>query len=236
MPAFHASACENPAMSWGFQVRHYVDEQRQARDPKYQQGQGVLYPRAAALGGCTAHNAMIFMLAARFGLESHCRGHRRSLVARVAHAPLCPKGGSLPSPAVVARAASHRSRFFRTWLERLAAARSARGRTRLLPMTSCWARCSGPRTLMRAACRCRSHGHCAGSGLAAIPMRAAGGGAASRAFAIPRHPPMVIAAPVPASDCCRPPRSIPARCTSNSMPWRLASFLLRMAARQASST
>ncbi len=62
VPAFHASACENPAMSWSFKVRHYVDEQRQARDPKYEPGQGVLYPRAAALGGCTAHNAMIFML------------------------------------------------------------------------------------------------------------------------------------------------------------------------------
>lgn len=62
VPAFHASACENPAMSWAFKVRHYADEQRQARDPKYESGQGVLYPRAAALGGCTAHNAMIFML------------------------------------------------------------------------------------------------------------------------------------------------------------------------------
>lgn len=62
VPAFHAFACENPAMSWSFKVRHYADEQRQARDPKYERGQGVLYPRAAALGGCTAHNAMIFML------------------------------------------------------------------------------------------------------------------------------------------------------------------------------
>ena len=51
-------ACENPAMSWNFQVRHYGDEQQQARDPKYIDG-GVLYPRAATLGGCTAHNAMI---------------------------------------------------------------------------------------------------------------------------------------------------------------------------------
>ncbi|MEX8518869.1 MAG: GMC family oxidoreductase [Leptothrix sp. (in: b-proteobacteria)] len=62
VPGFHAFACENPAMSWNFQVRHYADEQRQASDPKYTPGQGVLYPRAAALGGCTAHNAMIFML------------------------------------------------------------------------------------------------------------------------------------------------------------------------------
>lgn len=62
VPGFHAFACENVAMSWNFQVRHYTDEGRQLRDPKYDAArQGVLYPRAAALGGCTAHNAMIFM-------------------------------------------------------------------------------------------------------------------------------------------------------------------------------
>ncbi len=61
VPGFHAFACENPAMSWNFQVRHYADEACQARDPKYRPGVGVLYPRAAALGGCTAHNAMIFV-------------------------------------------------------------------------------------------------------------------------------------------------------------------------------
>ena len=62
VPGFHAFACENDAMSWNFQVRHYASESRQARDPKYSATrQGVLYPRAAALGGCTAHNAMIFM-------------------------------------------------------------------------------------------------------------------------------------------------------------------------------
>jgi len=62
VPGFHAFACENAAMSWNFQVRHYADETRQARDPKYDAArQGVLYPRAAALGGCTVHNAMIFM-------------------------------------------------------------------------------------------------------------------------------------------------------------------------------
>ena len=61
VPAFHAYACENPAMSWDFHVRHYASEPRQARDPKYRAGTGVLYPRAATLGGCTAHNAMIYM-------------------------------------------------------------------------------------------------------------------------------------------------------------------------------
>jgi choline dehydrogenase-like flavoprotein len=63
VPGFHAFACENPAMSWGFDVRHYADEARQARDFKYDAARGgVFYPRAAALGGCSAHNAMIFML------------------------------------------------------------------------------------------------------------------------------------------------------------------------------
>ncbi|MCX7279201.1 MAG: GMC family oxidoreductase N-terminal domain-containing protein [Burkholderiales bacterium] len=62
VPAFHSFACENEAMAWNFQVRHYGDETRQLRDPKYNAShQGVLYPRAAGLGGCTAHNAMIFM-------------------------------------------------------------------------------------------------------------------------------------------------------------------------------
>ena len=61
VPAFHAYACENPEMSWNFQVRHYASEARQARDRKYTPGAGVLYPRAATLGGCTAHNAMIYM-------------------------------------------------------------------------------------------------------------------------------------------------------------------------------
>jgi choline dehydrogenase len=63
VPGFHAFACENPAMKWDFQVRHYADSVRQAKDPKFSAARGgVLYPRAATLGGCTAHNAMIFML------------------------------------------------------------------------------------------------------------------------------------------------------------------------------
>ncbi len=50
VPAFHALACENDAMKWDFHVRHYAGSERR-----------VLYPRAGTLGGCTAHNAMIFV-------------------------------------------------------------------------------------------------------------------------------------------------------------------------------
>ena len=62
VPAFHANATENAAMKWDFFVRHYASLEQQQRDPKYsQEFDGVLYPRAGTLGGCTAHNAMIFV-------------------------------------------------------------------------------------------------------------------------------------------------------------------------------
>src|SRR5215212_3202773 len=67
VPAFHAFASENEAMKWDFFVRHYTDDQLQRLDPKYSAEyggkpvDGVLYPRAGTLGGCTAHNAMILI-------------------------------------------------------------------------------------------------------------------------------------------------------------------------------
>ncbi len=67
VPAFHPFASENDAMAWHFFVRHYGSDARQRRDPKYREAwddrpaDGVLYPRAATLGGCTAHNAMILI-------------------------------------------------------------------------------------------------------------------------------------------------------------------------------
>ncbi len=67
VPCFHAFASENQAMKWDFFVRHYGDDAVQRLDPKYREvwdGErvdGVLYPRAGTLGGCTAHNAMIFV-------------------------------------------------------------------------------------------------------------------------------------------------------------------------------
>src|SRR5262245_37299939 len=67
VPAFHAFASENDALAWNFFVRHYDQDAQQRRDPKYRETwdgrkvDGVLYPRAATLGGCTAHNALIFV-------------------------------------------------------------------------------------------------------------------------------------------------------------------------------
>jgi choline dehydrogenase len=62
VPAFHPFATENPAMRWDFFVRHYGNTVQQARDPKFVREQdGVWYPRAGTLGGCTAHNALILV-------------------------------------------------------------------------------------------------------------------------------------------------------------------------------
>jgi choline dehydrogenase-like flavoprotein len=62
VPAFHVFASENEALAWDFFVRHYGDQTTQERDSKYRRNtDGVLYPRAASLGGCTAHNAMILV-------------------------------------------------------------------------------------------------------------------------------------------------------------------------------
>lgn len=67
VPVFHGYASENPDIAWNFFVRHYADEERQKRDPNYverfhdKQVGGVLYPRSSSLGGCTSHNAMIFV-------------------------------------------------------------------------------------------------------------------------------------------------------------------------------
>ena len=67
VPAFHGFASENEAMRWDFFVRHYSDDQAQRLDWKYRDQwngkkvDGVLYPRAGTLGGCTAHNAQILV-------------------------------------------------------------------------------------------------------------------------------------------------------------------------------
>jgi choline dehydrogenase-like flavoprotein len=67
VPAFHAFASENEAMKWDFFVRHYADDTMQKLDPKYRREwggrtvDGILYPRAGTLGGCSAHNAQILV-------------------------------------------------------------------------------------------------------------------------------------------------------------------------------
>jgi choline dehydrogenase-like flavoprotein len=72
VPAFHGVSTENPELSWRFFVKHYGEANPPSGpDPKWYPSEkkgekeedltrhGIFYPRAAALGGCTIHNAMI---------------------------------------------------------------------------------------------------------------------------------------------------------------------------------
>jgi choline dehydrogenase len=62
VPAFHPLATENEALRWDFFVQHYSDPKKAQSDPKFIAEQnGVWYPRAGTLGGCTSHNALILV-------------------------------------------------------------------------------------------------------------------------------------------------------------------------------
>lgn len=87
VPAYSALASEDGAMAWNFFVKHYADDDRQARDYKttYETPnggeytgldpppdsvlKGTLYPRTGTLGGCTAHNALIALYPYRSDFE-----------------------------------------------------------------------------------------------------------------------------------------------------------------------
>ena len=62
IPAFHAFASENEAIKWDFFVHHYADPDKDKLDWKYvreydgKDVNGILYPRAGTLGGCTVYN------------------------------------------------------------------------------------------------------------------------------------------------------------------------------------
>jgi choline dehydrogenase-like flavoprotein len=72
VPGYHGASTEDERMSWEFSVRHFADEARQREDEKYCGAKdpsvsggagkgGIFYPRASALGGCTAHHAMVMV-------------------------------------------------------------------------------------------------------------------------------------------------------------------------------
>jgi choline dehydrogenase len=60
VPIFHGLSTEYRDCAWDYFVRHYTDTAKQKLDSKFVEPKdGVWYPRAGTLGGCTAHNAMI---------------------------------------------------------------------------------------------------------------------------------------------------------------------------------
>ena len=67
VPIFHGLSTEYSECQWDYFVHHYEDIAQQSLDKKIVKKDtisnvavnGIWYPRAGALGGCTAHNAMI---------------------------------------------------------------------------------------------------------------------------------------------------------------------------------
>jgi choline dehydrogenase len=111
VPAFHADASEDPRMRWDYFVEHYRDPQRQQADSKYQPGRGILYPRAGALGGCTAHHALITIyphdrdwddIASATGDSSWRSGAMRRYFERIERCTYLPRPKLLPRNHLIA--------------------------------------------------------------------------------------------------------------------------------------
>jgi choline dehydrogenase len=107
VPIFHGQSTEYKACAWDFFVRHYTDDEQQAKDSKVVKVDGrdtIWYPRAGALGGCTAHNAMITVvpqdrdwdyIAELTGDDSWRGEHMRPYFTRLEDCKYVPQPGTL---------------------------------------------------------------------------------------------------------------------------------------------
>ena len=105
VPIFHGLSTEYSGCAWNFFVRHYSGQERQKLDSKFVAAQnGVWYPRAGTLGGCTAHNAMITVLpqdsdwnyiAQLTGDASWQADHMNSYFERLENCTYVPRPGTL---------------------------------------------------------------------------------------------------------------------------------------------
>jgi choline dehydrogenase len=110
VPIFHGHSTEYPPCSWDFFVRHYTDDAQQNKDSKALKEidgkKTIWYPRAGALGGCTAHNAMITVVPqdsdwdniARLTGDDNWRAEKmRPYFARLENCKYAPRPGTLRS-------------------------------------------------------------------------------------------------------------------------------------------
>ncbi len=63
IPLFNPFVASDPRISWNYFVRHYTDQTQQALDTKYvpAPANGILYPRASVIGGCSVHNVLVML-------------------------------------------------------------------------------------------------------------------------------------------------------------------------------
>ena len=216
IPAFHAFASENKATAWSFFVEHYADPAQQARDKKRTQGKGVLYPRAGTLGGCTAHNAMIFITPQPCDWDDTAKrtgdpGWSNDAMEKYQH-----------------RVENCQHRPVWRWLSKLGRKDTGHGWEGWLnvatgqPKEALWTRsCVGfwkPRRSPRA----RASRLCPPGSAACSPGRSTpttSGSTAMRGCATRRSPPRIIAESAPATACSTSPSAIPTSSRSGSTPW-----------------
>jgi choline dehydrogenase len=106
VPIFHGLSTEYKPCAWDFFVRHYSDDEQQAKDSKKVAIDGkdfIWYPRAGALGGCTVHNAMITVvpqdsdwdyIAELTGDDSWCGENMRPYFTRLENCRYAPRPSS----------------------------------------------------------------------------------------------------------------------------------------------
>ena len=100
VPVFHGSPPRADALRWDFWVRHYTDDEQQAKRPqaphdRRRAGSSIREP--GRLGGCTAHNAMIMVYPHNKDWDDLAEPDRRSLVEGGEHAQVLRAHGELPS-------------------------------------------------------------------------------------------------------------------------------------------
>ena len=60
LPIDNLAVTADPRVAWSYFVRHYADQAQQEKDSKFVAAEdGVLYPRASTIGGCSVHNALM---------------------------------------------------------------------------------------------------------------------------------------------------------------------------------
>jgi choline dehydrogenase-like flavoprotein len=103
------TAPKPPHTNWGFRVRHFTSDRRQMQDSKacndcHTGKTAVFYPRASALGGCTAHHAMISIYGSDYdwqkmadltGDNSWAPGQMRAIYQRIERVRHTVLGGKL---------------------------------------------------------------------------------------------------------------------------------------------
>ena len=60
LPIDNLAVTADPRVAWSYFVRHYADQAQQEKDSKFVAAEdGILYPRASTIGGCSVHNALM---------------------------------------------------------------------------------------------------------------------------------------------------------------------------------